>query len=96
MKQIITLTVILTFLFSSAGYTYAFRCGDGKRNLASEGQHKYQILKDCGPPVSKEIVGVDKNSGVYRIVEEWLYIINERGSKQMYLITTATLEHLTL
>ncbi|WP_321419909.1 DUF2845 domain-containing protein [uncultured Desulfobacter sp.] len=66
--------------------TYAFRCGDGKRNLASEGQHKYQILKDCGPPVSKEIVGVDESRGVYRIVEEWLYIINERGSKQMYLI----------
>ncbi|WP_320043253.1 DUF2845 domain-containing protein [uncultured Desulfobacter sp.] len=77
MKQIITLTAILTFLFGSAVNTYAFRCGEGKRNLASEGQHKYQILKDCGPPVSKEIVGVDEKGNTYRIVEEWLYIFCE-------------------
>ena len=87
MKKIIFLaTMLIFFLLCSAVYTYAFRCGDGGRNLAREGMHKYQILKDCGSPVSKEIIGVDEKGGSYRIVEEWLYIINEYGHKQMYLI----------
>ena len=86
MKNFIILISILTFLCCSAGTTHAFRCGDGGRNLAQEGMHKYRILKDCGPPVSKEIVGVDEKDGTYRKVEEWLYIINEYGHKQMYLI----------
>ena len=85
MKSFIILVSTLTFLFCFAISTYAFRCGDGGRNLASDGMHKYQILKDCGPPFSKEIVGVDKKGGSYRIVEEWLYIINDYGHKQMYL-----------
>ena len=86
MKKFIILAAILTFLCCSAASTHAFRCGDGGRNLASKGMHKYQILKDCGPPVSKEIVGVDEKDGSYRIVEQWLYIINDYGHKQMYLI----------
>ena len=86
MRKISILTAMLTFLCCSAASTYAFRCGDGGINLASEGRHKYQILKDCGPPVSKEIVGVDEKGGSYRIVEEWLYIIDDYGHKQMYLI----------
>jgi len=36
--------------------------------------------------VSKEIVGVDKKGNSYRIVEEWLYIIDDYGHKQMYLL----------
>ena len=86
MKQFIILAAILAFLCCSAASTHAFRCGDGGRNLAQEGMHKYRILKDCGPPDTKEIFGVDKEDDSYRIVEEWLYIINDYGHKQMYLI----------
>ena len=86
MRQIIIFAAILAFLFSSTVYSSSFRCGDHGKNYASEGQHKYEILKDCGPPVSKEIVGVDDNDSKYRIVEEWLYIIEKYGVKQMYLI----------
>ena len=86
MKKIVILAIVLTFLCTSVVYTYAFRCGKGGRNLAKKGMHKYQILKDCGSPTSREIVGVDKNGGSYRKVEEWLYIINDYGHKQMYLI----------
>ena len=86
MKKFITLAVVLTLLCASAIYTYAFRCGEGGRYLATEGRHKYQILKDCGPPVLKEIFGVDKKGGSYRIIEEWLYIIDKYGHKQMYLL----------
>lgn len=65
---------------------HAFRCGDGNRSLAAEGMHKYQILNDCGEPAAREIVGVDKRYGGYRIVEEWLYVIEDTGNRQMYLI----------
>jgi len=44
--------------------------------------HKFQILADCGEPDSREIVGEEKN----RILEEWLYIIDDSVNKQMYLI----------
>ena len=86
MKQFIILAVTLTFLYCFGASTYAFRCGTLRRNLAREGMHKYQILKDCGPPSLKETVGLDRRGGSYRIIEEWLYIINEYGHKQMYLI----------
>jgi hypothetical protein len=48
--------------------------------------HKYQILKDCGPPTIKEDVGVDNRHGSYKIVEEWIYIMEENNKNQMYLI----------
>jgi len=33
------------------------------------------------------VIGVDnKHVGEYRIVEEWLYIIEKYGHKQMYLL----------
>ena len=86
MKKIVILVIVLTLLCTSAFYTYAFHCGDGNRKLALEGMHKYQVLNDCGPPFSKEIVGVDKKGGSYRIVEEWLYIVKYYGKKQMYLL----------
>jgi hypothetical protein len=65
---------------------FAFRCGPGLRLLASEGMHKQEILKDCGPPASREIVGVDEDEGSHRIIEEWVYVIDERGHQQVYLV----------
>ncbi len=86
MKKFIIFAVVLTLLCISAVYTYAFRCGDGGKYIATKGMHKDQLLKDCGRPESKEIVGVDKKGGSYRIVEEWLYIVKYYGKKQMYLL----------
>jgi hypothetical protein len=86
MKKFIILATMLIFLCGVAVPTHAFRCGDGGRNLASKGMHKYQILNDCGTPASKEIVGADEKEGSYRIVEEWLYVINENGYNQMYIL----------
>jgi hypothetical protein len=48
--------------------------------------HKYQLLKDCGEPSIKKDVGVDNRHGNYRIVEEWVYIMEENNRKQIYLI----------
>jgi hypothetical protein len=78
-----TLLIVLGVAIVNA---YAFRCGEANQNLAAEGMYKQQILNECGPPFSKEIVGVDEVGKSYRIVEEWMYIINEYGYKHMYLI----------
>ena len=77
---------ILIILCGTALNAYAFRCGKVNQNLAAEGMYKQQILNECGPPFSKEIVGVDEAGESYRIVEEWIYIINEYGYKHIYII----------
>ena len=59
MKNFTTLVLMLSFLCCSAATTYAFRCDSGK--LATKGKHKYEILKDCGPPIQREVVGSDEN-----------------------------------
>jgi hypothetical protein len=68
------------------GLSHAFRCGEDNKMLATEGMKKYQIEKDCGQPYAKEIIGYDKKFGKYRIIEEWVYIIDDNGRQQMYLI----------
>lgn len=86
MKKSIILASSLAVLCGFASAAQAFRCGEGNKYLASEGMHKYQILKDCGEPYLREDVGYDKKNGSYRVMEEWVYIINDTGNNQMYLI----------
>lgn len=86
MKNIAIVTAILVFTFMIIGLSHAFRCGFENRLIATEGMRKYQIEKDCGRPDSKEIIGYDKKFGKYRIIEEWVYTIDENGQYQMYLI----------
>lgn len=86
MRTAVILATTVGCLIALAAPAQAFRCGEGNRFLASEGMHKYQILKDCGPAASEEIVGVDERGGSHRIVEEWLYVVDDRGRNQLYLI----------
>lgn len=86
MKRFGILAAAAAALVGLAQPAEAFRCGEGNRYLATEGMHKFQILKDCGPPASREVVGVDRQHGSYRDIEEWLYIIEDHGRQQMYLI----------
>lgn len=86
MKPYMILASVLAVLCGFASSSYAFRCGDGNRFIATEGMHKYQILKDCGEPYLREDAGFDKEHGSYRVMEEWVYIINASGNNQMYLI----------
>jgi len=84
MKKFIISIVISLLVFITASQSYAMRCG---KNLVTEGDHKYEVIAACGQPDSREVVGVDnKHVGEYRIVEEWLYIIERYGHKQMYLL----------
>jgi len=84
MNKAILFAATLTLFCASAFQSYAFSCGQGGRYLATEGWHKYQILKDCGPPVVKEDVGVAKKDGTYLTIEEWYYITDKDGHKNMY------------
>ena len=56
LKRILILGTILSFILSTVVAGYSFHCGKFGKNLARKGMHKHQILKDCGPPFSKEIV----------------------------------------
>ncbi len=80
------LTIAFLSILMAASSAYAFRCGPEGQKLARKGMHKYQILKDCGPPISSETVGIDKRGGSYRFIEEWVYIVKSNGRKYMYII----------
>lgn len=85
-KHTLILALLLSFSFIFHSYALAFRCGENGTKIADEGMHKYQILSDCGPPATKQVVGVNKRYGGYRIVEEWVYILNYTGTGQIYVI----------
>lgn len=82
MKVVIVLASLLTCSCYLAMPATAFRCGERNNKVATEGMHKYQILADCGEPASRDLVGYEKN----RVIEEWLYIIDDGVNRQMYLI----------
>ena len=86
MGKLIVWAAVLILLCGTITSAYAFRCGKVNQNLAAEGMHKQQILNECGPPFTREIVGFDESGISSRIVEEWIYIINEYGYKHMYII----------
>lgn len=82
MKKFPVWSLLLAGVVMVSTPAHAFRCGSRNQYLASEGMHKFQILADCGEPASREIVGEEKN----RLLEEWLYIIDDSVNRQMYLI----------
>jgi len=83
-KKFVLIIVAVLFLAVTTDSILAMHCG---KNVVSEGDHKYEVLAACGQPASREVVGIDnKHVGEYRIVEEWLYIIEKYGHKQMYLL----------
>ena len=84
MKKFVLIIVAVLFLAVTTDSTLAMHCG---KNVVSEGDHKYEVLAACGQPVSRETIGIDhKQVGEWRIVEEWLYVIERYGHKQMYLL----------
>ena len=85
MKKAIIVALMLIFC-SIAISAHAFNCGEGGRYLATTGMHKYKILKNCGPPMHKEKVGVDIKKRSVRIIEEWVYIVDWYGHKNMYML----------
>ena len=84
MQKFVLIIVAVLFLAVTTDSALAMHCG---KKLVVEGDHKYEVLAACGQPASREVVGIDnKHVGEYRIVEEWLYITEKYGHKQMYLL----------
>jgi len=82
--ELVLAVVMILVLVLAAGPVFAMHCGN---RIISEGDHKYEVLAACGRPVSREQIGIDhKRVGEWRIVEEWLYIIEKYGHRQMYLL----------
>jgi len=86
MYRLLLGVLLLSFICSFPSPSYAFRCGHNLNRIATVGMHKYKVLKDCGTPASKEIIGIDSRGRLSRIVEQWLYVINAYGNRQLYLI----------
>jgi hypothetical protein len=85
----VNLIIWLTVFIISCGTgltAHAFRCGEANQNIVGVGMYKQQILNECGPPYSREVVGLYDSGNTYQIVEEWIYVIDEYGYKHMYLI----------
>lgn len=94
MKKLTKLLItIIAFGFLSVGATaYAdhYKCG----NLTVEkGVHAFLVLKHCGEPVSKKVVGKNSYSGAFR--EEWVYG-PEAGYYYVLHITAGTVEKVEL
>ena len=79
------LICLLTVLFFVAGSVYAsecFRCGN---NLIQIGDPKFKVLKECGQPVSAEVIGYTNKSHGMKIIE---FVYGPTGGVYYYLTFT--------
>ena len=51
---------------------YAFRCGN---NLIEVGDFEYKVLRTCGEPMSRDVVGykINENGDREAKIEHWVY-----------------------
>ncbi|BCS97061.1 hypothetical protein DSLASN_26930 [Desulfoluna limicola] len=74
MKRVkgLSLAIITIFLLVTAATSFAetsFRCGS---NIVKKGMLDFEVLKNCGEPQSKEVVG--KTTGKMELnIERWVY-----------------------
>jgi hypothetical protein len=70
-KKAIFLTWLI-IVFSTTGLASALRCGSG---LVDEGDQYFEVLKTCGAPISKEIIGYTLTRDGKRELkmEHWVY-----------------------
>ena len=68
-KKLIYLLIVLFFLAGNAYASEYFRCGC---HLIEIGDPKYQVIKQCGKPVSKDITGYTQK-GYGMKIEELIY-----------------------
>lgn len=74
-------------LFLTAGNALAFRCGT---NIVEIGDKTFEVMKKCGDPVSKEVVGyrLTKNRDVEMEIKEWVY--EHKGGRYYFLTFSGT------
>jgi hypothetical protein len=82
-KNLITIVLVIIYLLLTVNVASAFRCGG---DLISIGDRSYTILRKCGEPISKEIIGYTLTGDKKREfkIEEWVY--GPIGSRYYHLI----------
>ncbi len=89
--------LILALVLFTAIQAEAMHCGN---KIVSRGDSKYTVIARCGQPAMINQLGWNTHTSGYherstgrcyrrfetRIVEEWLYIIEKHGHKQMYRV----------
>lgn len=78
MKKTFCIGVIAILLLSAANATFAIRCGDNfwcESRLIRIGDHSFEVLKSCGEPIVKEVVGytLTKDRTRELKMENWVY-----------------------
>jgi Protein of unknown function (DUF2845) len=91
----LTLPIFCVFLFNSP--SFALRCNSGM--LIGVGNSKYEVLKRCGEPILKEVIGVKerynnrlrkksiRGSSTSLIIEIWLYSYKQVAGSWDYQLT---------
>ncbi len=72
MKKIFFLLLMGVFFLTVPGMTDTFRCGT---HLISVGDHSFEVLRNCGEPIMKEVVGytLTQNRRRELKMEHWIY-----------------------
>ncbi len=72
MRRAYVCLMISALVMLSSFDALAFRCG---KNLVSEGDHSFKILKTCGEPIVKDTIGYTLTADRSRElkVEHWIY-----------------------
>jgi hypothetical protein len=82
-KNLITIILVVFYLLLTANVALAFRCGG---DLILIGDRSFTVLRKCGEPISKEIIGYTLTGDRKREfkIEEWVY--GPIGSRYIHLI----------
>ena len=64
--------VLISCLLLTVNTAFALRCGN---DIIEIGDRRFKVLKKCGEPVSKEVVGytITKDKRRELKIEEWVY-----------------------
>ena len=86
MVRRMTFFTILSLLLTvaTAGADGSMHCGN---SFVTIGERAFLVQKDCGEPVSKQIIGytIDQNERRELTIEEWIY--GPRDGGYYYIIT---------
>ncbi len=69
MKKALMLILIISWLLLTVNNAFAFRCSG---YIVVVGDRSFTILRKCGEPISKEVIGYT-GEAIKLKIEEWVY-----------------------
>lgn len=86
MKKFLPILMIVAFLsvpitaFAKNQVIDSYRCST---KIFKKGDHDFEVEKNCGAPVSKDVVGYTDRAGMKLKIEKWVYGPN---NGKMYIL----------